>query len=268
MTADEATATPPILTRRLCKCYEDGLDALVDLDLKVERGEIYCLLGANGAGKTTALNLLMSFVQPTSGLAMINGVDVAADPLAARQHAAYLAERVMLFETMSVRQNLEFFGELCGEQRLDDDQANALLELVGLSADAIDRKVRDLSKGMRQKLGLAICIAKGSAALILDEPMSGLDPEACQQMMEMLEQLRKRGRAILMSTHDVFRARELASRVGVLKAGRLIREIEQEQLEHVDLAGLYLDLMKADGEPSQSSMLQSGPVDGEKEGAA
>jgi ABC-2 type transport system ATP-binding protein len=248
----------PIRTRRLCKRYEDGLDALVELDLEVRRGTIYCLLGANGAGKTTALNLLMSFIPPTSGEALINGIDVAADPLAARQHVAYLAENVLLYAGMTALQNLEFFCELCGRYALGRDTAEVLLDQVGLAPEALDRKVRDLSKGMRQKLGLAICMAKGCNALILDEPMSGLDPEASQHMVEVLDCLRSQDRTILMSTHDVFRARQLADRVGILKGGRMIRELDRSELASADLAALYLDLMRAHSGSSGSDGLGTG----------
>jgi ABC-2 type transport system ATP-binding protein len=186
----------------------------------------------------------MGFIRPTSGEAVINGVDVVADPLGARRHAAYLAESVMLYEGMTARQNIEFFCELCGQRRPGGDRCVALLERVGLAPDALDRRVRELSKGMRQKLGLAICLGKGCVAFILDEPMSGLDPEAAQQMMEVLDSLRAEGRAVLMSTHDVFRARELASRVGILKDGRALKVIEGRDLQGVDLSELYLDLMR------------------------
>jgi ABC-2 type transport system ATP-binding protein len=240
----EPVTQVPIQTRRLCKRYEDGLDALIGLDLEVQRGTIYCLLGANGAGKTTALNLLMSFIPPTSGDALINGISVVDDPLSARQHVAYLAENVLLYAGMTALQNLEFFCELCGRYGLGRDTAEALLDQVGLVPEALDRKVRDLSKGMRQKLGLAICMAKGCNAFILDEPMSGLDPEASQRMVEVLGCLRSQDRTILMSTHDIFRARQLADRVGILKGGRMIRELDRPELASADLAALYLDLMR------------------------
>ncbi|HUP21490.1 MAG TPA: ABC transporter ATP-binding protein [Thermoanaerobaculia bacterium] len=232
-----------IETRKLTKEYEPGARALDGLNLEVAEGEVYCLLGANGAGKTTAIHLLLDFISPTSGEALIDGINVARKPLEAKTRVAFLPENVQLYGALSVRQNLGFFCEVYGK-RMEQPELEALLEEVGLPAATLDRRVRHLSKGMRQKLGLAIVAVKGAQNLILDEPLSGLDPEAASSMVGALGRLRDRGTSILMSTHDVFRAKELADRVAILLDGRKILEKTREELRDADLERLYLEYIR------------------------
>ena len=250
----------------LSKRYEDGILALDHLDLKVEAGQIYCLLGANGAGKTTAINLFLNFIEPTEGTARIHGVDVYEDPLEARRYVAYLSENVTLYSNFTARQNLEFFAGLSGRDHLGREQSYAIMEQVGLPERAFEQRVKSFSKGMRQKLGIAIVMVKEAPALMLDEPMSGLDPKAAAELLQTLKTLRDDGRAILMSTHDIFRAKELADLVGIMKEGKKVLESTREDLEHQDLEQLYLDYMRADsGEGPGLRLVDSEPSDGEGE---
>lgn len=230
-------------TRKLTKEYEPGVRALDQLDLEVANGEVYCLLGANGAGKTTAIHLFLDFIRPTSGEAKIDGIIVAHDPLAAKAQVGFLPESVQLYGSLSVRQNLSYFCEIYGK-KMERTEIEDLLKEVGLPVQAVERRVRHLSKGMRQKLGLAIVIAKGARNLILDEPLSGLDPEAASSMVGSLGRLRDRGHCVLMSTHDVFRARELADRVAILLDGKKIVESTREELRGSDLERIYLDYIR------------------------
>lgn len=230
-------------TRKLTKEYEPGVRALDALDLEVANGEVYCLLGANGAGKTTAIHLLLDFISPTGGEALIDGINVAHRPLEAKARVAFLPESVQLYGALSVRQNLTFFCEVYG-RTLEQGELESLLAEVGLPVGTLDRRVRHLSKGMRQKLGLAIVAAKGAQNLILDEPLSGLDPEAASSMVGALGGLRDRGISILMSTHDVFRAKELADRVAILLDGKKVMEKTREELRDEDLERLYLDYIR------------------------
>ncbi len=228
----------------LTKRYEDGQLALDALNLVVGRGEIYCLLGANGAGKTTAINLFLNFIEPTSGRAIINGVDVNRDPLAAKRHVAYVPENVRLYGAFTARQNLDFFAKLAGKRDLKRDDYYMALREVGLQEKAFEQKVKQFSKGMLQKVGLAIAIIKDAPAILLDEPTSGLDPKAAAEFIEILDELRRQGKAILMSTHDIFRAKEIADRVGIMKEGRKVMERTRAGLEREDLQSLYLDYMR------------------------
>ena len=229
----------------LTKRYEDGLLALDHLNLTVREGELFCLLGANGAGKTTTINLFLNFLEPTEGAAIVDGIDVAKDPLAAKRHLAYVSENVMLYENFTARQNLEFFAKLGGKPQVTRDDCTAVLRRVGLQEDAFEKRLRTFSKGMRQKLGIGIAIMKDAMNIVLDEPTSGLDPKAGAEFMALLHILRGEGRAIFMSTHDIFRARESADRVGIMKEGRLLAVRTAEELRQEDLHQLYLEAMEA-----------------------
>lgn len=232
----------------LTKRYEDGVVALDHLRLTVDPGEIYCLLGANGAGKTTAIYLFLHLIEPTFGEARIAGIDVPRDPLAAKEHLAYVSENVRLYDSFTARQNLDFFARLGRDEPLPAEEHERVLRQVGLPETAFDRKVRSFSKGMRQKLGIAIAILRDAPALLLDEPLSGLDPKAAAELVRILRGLRDRGKAILMSTHDIFRARDLADRIGIMKAGKKVFERTREELRHEDLETIYLEYMREPGE--------------------
>lgn len=229
----------------LTKHYEDGLVAVDAINLKVLPGEIYCLLGANGAGKTTTINLFLNFIDPTSGRALINGIDVAKNPLDAKKHLSYVSENVTLYGNFTARQNLDFFARLGGKQKLKKDDYYAVLRQVGLQSKAFEQRVREFSKGMRQKVGIAIAIVKDAPAILLDEPTAGLDPKAAAEFLGILEALRGREKAILMSTHDVFRAKAIADCVGIMKEGRLVMERTRGELQHEDLEAIYLEYMRS-----------------------
>jgi ABC-2 type transport system ATP-binding protein len=225
----------------LTKVYEDGLCALDHVSFSVKAGETFCLLGDNGAGKTTTINLFLGFLEPTEGSALINGIDVKKDPMAAKQHVAFLSDVVMLYPNFTARQNLDFFARLGGKQNLKKDEYYAILRQVGLQEKAFEQKLKGFSKGMRQKVGLAIAIVKEAPAIILDEPTSGLDPKAANEFIAILHQLREQNRAILMSTHDIFRAKEIADTVGIMSEGKLLTIKTREELKHENLEQLYLD---------------------------
>lgn len=230
--------------QNLTKVYEDGLCALDHVSYKVKAGEIFCLLGDNGAGKTTTINLFLGFIDPTEGTALINGIDVTKDPLAAKQHVAYLSDVVMLYPNFTARQNLDFFARLGGRHNLTREDYYNVLRQVGLQEKAFEQKLKGFSKGMRQKVGLAIAIVKEAPGIILDEPTSGLDPKAANEFLEILHQLRAQGRAILISTHDIFRAKEIADTVAIMSEGKVLAVKSKEELQHENLEKLYLDYIQ------------------------
>jgi ABC-2 type transport system ATP-binding protein len=229
----------------LTKRYEDELLALDHLNLEVGDGELFCLLGANGAGKTTTINLFLDFIRPTGGVAEVDGIHVDREPLRAKQRLAYVSENVMLYGNFTARQNLDFFARLAGRPR-SRDEYHMILRRVGLPEKAFEQQVRRFSKGMRQKVGIAIAIVKDAPNVLLDEPTSGLDPKSAAELMTLLRDLRDEGRAILMSTHDIFRAKEHADRVGIMKEGRLVMVRTREELEAEDLERLYLEYMEVE----------------------
>ena len=230
----------------LSKRYEDGILALDHLNLEVHPGEVYCLLGANGAGKTTTINLFLNFIPPTTGTCYIKDIDVTKDPLEAKKYVAFVSENVMLYGNFTARQNLDFFAKLGGKENLTKEDYYQVMRRVSLQEKAFEQRVKNFSKGMRQKLGISIAIIKDAPAILLDEPTSGLDPKAAAEFLEILNELKEEGKSILMSTHDIFRAKEIANRVGIMKEGRLVMERTREELQYEDLVKIYIDYMRAE----------------------
>ncbi len=229
-----------ISAKQLTKHYGDKV-ALDNLTLDIAPGEIFCLLGQNGAGKTTAINCFLGFVQPTSGKAVINDIDVTLQPHESKKHLAYLPEVVMLYPNLTGLENLDYFSRLAGFKH-KKGELQICLETAGLSERDFDRRISTYSKGMRQKVGIAIALAKKAKALFLDEPTSGLDPKASNDFSNLLLQLRNEGVAILMATHDIFRAKDVANRIGIMKDGCLasILDNNRDILQAKEIEELYL----------------------------
>ena len=229
-----------ISAKNLTKHYGDKV-ALDNLTLDIAPGEIFCLLGQNGAGKTTTINCFLSFVQPTSGQAFIKGLDVSQRPVESKKHLAYLPEVVMLYPNLTGFENLDYFSRLAGF-RQEKRELLICLETAGLNEADSRRRVSEYSKGMRQKVGIAIALAKKAKVLFLDEPTSGLDPKASNDFSNLLIKLRNDGVAMLMATHDIFRAKDVATRIGIMKDGRLVNVLDnQKDVMHAkEIEELYL----------------------------
>ena len=230
-----------ITTNNLTKKYGDQT-ALDQLNLNVNEGEIYCLLGANGAGKTTTINLLLGFTQPTSGSAFINQLHVQENRKKTKQFLAYIPENLMLYPCLSAVENLDYFSGIAGK-KLSQTQLKDFLDEAGLESQAFDKRISAFSKGMRQKVGIAIALAKEAKVLLLDEPTSGLDPKASNEFGLLLQNLRKKGVATLMATHDLFRAKEVGTHVGIMKDGQLKKEFILEDITLNELEVFYLNTM-------------------------
>lgn len=218
--------------------------ALHKLDLHVAAGSIYALLGANGAGKSTTVNLFMGFVEATEGEAFINNLPVRAGGRDTKSFIAYIPENVMLYPHLTGVQNLSFFSGLNGKKYSATELAH-LLNRAGLQASAHHQKVGGYSKGMRQKVGIALALAKGAKALFLDEPTSGLDPLASNEFSAILHSLKAEGVAVLMVTHDLFRAKETADVIGIMKEGRLRKEVKAESITASELESLYVQISQS-----------------------
>lgn len=218
--------------------------ALDDVTLRVEPGEIYCLLGANGAGKTTLVNVFLNFVEPSGGQALVDGLDVTREPLTTKQRLAYIPEQVMLYGALSGLENLRYFAALATGREAARNELLQLLARVGLDHNAAARRVATYSKGMRQKVGIAIALAKDAKALLLDEPTSGLDPKAAAEFSQLLRDARDQGVAVLTTTHDLFHAKQTGTRIGIMRQGQLVAQLNSADLSHADLEALYLEHMK------------------------
>lgn len=240
---------PFLHARALSKTF-GAVTALDRLDLEVGAGEIVCLLGANGAGKTTTINLFLGFLQPSSGQAVVDGQIVAQASQETRKRLAYIPEQVALYPTLSGLENLELFDRLSGARRPRRDFI-ALLERAGLDEASARRRAGTYSKGMRQKVGIAIALAKDARALLLDEPLSGLDPAAANAFCVLLEAMKAEGRAVLMATHDVFRSKEVGTRIGIMRSGRLVDMLDARALDARAIERIYLAHMREVGEKSE-----------------
>ena len=166
--------------------------AIHALDLHVPAGDVYALLGPNGAGKTTTINCFLGFLRPDGGRVLINGHDPAIEPEATRRQLAYIPEQVNLYGWFTGVENLAYFAEL-GGRRLSRAEAQSLLDAAGLQTEAFDKPVGGYSKGMRQKVGIAIAMAKQARVLLLDEPTSGLDPRASYEFSRLAGAAARRG---------------------------------------------------------------------------
>lgn len=245
--SNETNDRPMLETIDLTKRYEDGVLALDHVNFQVNRGQTYVMLGANGAGKTTTINLFLNFIEPTQGEAKIDGFVSHEEPLKAKERVAYVSENVMLYPNFTAIQNLDFFARLGGKTEYSKKDYHDVLVRVGLEEESHHKKVKDFSKGMLQKCGIAIAILQDAPAILLDEPTAGLDPKAGHEFIDLLNSLRNEDKAILMSTHDIFRAKTVADIVGIMHEGRLVMQRTRDELEHEDLEELYLQYMSGFG---------------------
>ena len=216
--------------------------ALDALNLTVKEGDIFCLLGANGAGKSTTINLFLNFIDPSEGQATINALDVTEHGKETKQLLSYIPENLMLYPNLTGLENLDFFCGL-GGKRYPKDRLEELLKQSGLQADFIYKRVSSYSKGMRQKVGIALARAKEASVLLLDEPTSGLDPKASNEFSQLLLDMKEKGVATLMATHDLFRAKDTGTRIGIMKEGVLVEQFATDEVSFQDLEKLYLQHM-------------------------
>lgn len=237
----------------LCKRFDEGTLALDALNLKVEGGQIYGLLGATGSGKTTAVRLFLDFIRPTSGRALICGVDANERPREAKCHLSYLGANAMFYDKLSAVENLRFFADLGKRRGTEDEDLAMALRGVRLPESVFRQPVQGFTRGMRQKLGLAIAVVRDAPVVLLDEPIGGLDPQTTADLMEVLTELRARGKAILLTTESLFQVRQLADGLTVLKEGRQVLTLDREELATRNLEDLYLDYMRGGLAPAMGS---------------
>ena len=229
-----------IQLKNIDKKFKDKL-ALDNLSLEVKSGEIYGLLGANGAAKSTTLNLLLGFLTADRG--EINMVDINDSSIIKQDRIGYIPENVNLYPYLTGVENLDYFSKLAGLKFTLEELARFLLE-CGLEEEAFNKSISEYSKGMRQKVGIAIAYAKNAKIYLLDEPASGLDPLSSNELSILLKKMSERGATILMASHDIFRVRETCHKIGILKNGSLVKEMFSKDVSSRELESLYLDYMK------------------------
>lgn len=236
-----------IVFDRLSKSYGE-LVAVRDVSLRVPAGEVYALLGANGAGKTTALRCLATLLEPTGGTASVAGFDIRRDPLEVRRNLGFLAASMGLYQRLTARELLLYFA---GLQGIPDEQcAGRVEEMVVLFdlASFADRLCGKLSTGQRQRVSIARAIIHDPPALVLDEPTLGLDVLSGEVIYQFIDGARSRGRAVLFSTHQMSEVELLADRVGIIAGGALVMEgtIEEilERSGESNLARAFLHIVR------------------------
>ena len=228
--------------KQLTKQYGEHL-ALDSLDLQIGPGEVYCLVGANGAGKTTTISLFLNFISPTSGAALVNDICIAEQPDLAKRHLAYIPETVSLYGQLSGVENLDYFSTLAG-YRLTGNEKLELLERAGLRREDARRRASQYSKGMRQKVGIAIALAKNATAILMDEPTSGLDPQASNEFSQLVKMLGQQQTTVLMATHDLYRAKDIATTIGIMRQGQLVESVKPGDVSHSELEAIALRNMQ------------------------
>ena len=231
-----------ISIQNITKIFNDN-KAVNDLSLAIKEGEIYGLLGHNGAGKSTTINILLGFLQPDSGTATINSIDISSNYNEARKCIGYISENVSLYPYLTGIENLDYFCKLSGK-RLSQSRLSDLLNECGLGNEVQQNRIETYSKGMRQKVGIAIAFAKEAKVYLLDEPASGLDPLASNELSSLLKKLASQGAAILMASHDIFRVRETCDRIGIIKKGELVKEMNTSDFSTNELENIYIDYIQ------------------------
>jgi len=202
--------------------YFNGFPAVNRIDLTVYRGELFGLLGPNGAGKTTLLRILTTLLRPSEGQATVGGYDVVKEASKVRTMIGAVSDKLIMYNLLSARENLRFFGQLYGlrgdflEKRIDE-----LLELVELLSWQ-DKLVGTFSTGMRQRLNIVRAMTQNPSVLFLDEPTLGLDPQSQRFVKDLANELNRRGITIVLTTHDMDEADELCQRIGIMDRGKII----------------------------------------------
>ena len=213
-------ASAIIEVEKLSKAY-GLLPALKRLDFSIDRGEFVLLFGANGSGKSTLLRLLSGLAKPTSGVIRIGGWELPREAMAVRAQIGLVAHRPLLYDNLTASENLDFYGKLYGiEANERAERSRELLRQAGLSRRA-DSLVRTFSRGMKQRLSIARARLHQPDILLLDEPYSGLDQAACKRLDSMLAGAHEAGRTIILSTHQVARAPQIAERALLLSGGKI-----------------------------------------------
>jgi ABC-2 type transport system ATP-binding protein len=226
---------PPIETVRLSKTYDKTVDALVELDLQVDRGEVFGYLGPNGAGKSTTIRLLLGLIRPSSGTATLFGIDTWRRPVEAHERVGYLPGDLRLSDRLTAEEQLESLARLRGG--VDDRLRGELCERLGV---VLDRPIRQLSKGNRQKLGIVQAFMHRPDLVVLDEPTTGLDPLLQSEVRTLIRETARDGRSVFLSSHSLDEVQHVADRVGIIRSGRLtdvdsVERLRERSLRHVTI---------------------------------
>jgi ABC-2 type transport system ATP-binding protein len=242
--------SPVVETKNLTKRYREKL-AVNALSLSVQEGEVFGFLGPNGAGKTTTILMLLGLTEPTSGQLSVCGFNPTLEPLEVKRRVGYLPENPGFYDDISAKENLLYMARL---NRISEKEAHRrtaeVLEQVGLSDDG-RRLVREFSRGMKQRLGIAEVLVKKPSAIILDEPTLGIDPDGAIRILELIKNLnQEHNLTVMLSSHQLQQVQQICSRVGIIVKGRLIVQGEMDELGKAILKGRQWNfLVEVGGNP-------------------
>ena len=229
-------STPAVQIENISKVFpvplrRQRVQAVKNLSLIVEPGQVYGLLGPNGCGKSTTLKILLGLVTPNSGRSLIFGKD--SREYRSRRDVGFLPENPYFYKFLTAAETLAFYGKICGlSGKILATRIDELIELVGLR-DARDRRVGGFSKGMLQRIGLAQALIQDPGLVVLDEPTAGVDPAGSHQIRDLILDLKKRGKTILLTSPLLEQVQEICDRVGIMARGEMIREGALEDLVRV-----------------------------------
>ena len=228
-----------MLSAQALNVERSGQQVLKDVSFSMEQGEVHALLGGNGAGKSTTLLTLLGFLAPISGSAHVQGRSVHGNVSAARQAIAYLPEAATLYGHLNAYENLRYFLSLAKKDTYQP-ALDAALDRVALQAEAREKRMQTYSKGMRQKVAIALAILREAPILLLDEPTSGLDPAAIDDFNGLVRDLAEDGRTILLVTHDVYGACHVADRIHLLHKGELVGTFDRPSgMDRIDTEAVH-----------------------------
>ncbi len=257
-TAGSRDGEPMVRLEGFCKVY-DGHVAVRDLDLEVHRGEIMGIIGPNGAGKTTTFRFLATLLEATSGNAWIDGLSVRQDAREVRRRIGYMPDSFGVYDGMRVWEFLDFFALAYGiSRRRRQTLIDQVLELLDLQSKSKDM-VTSLSRGMKQRLCLAKTLVHDPPLLILDEPASGLDPRARLEITELLRELQRMGKTILISSHILHELRDCCTRLAILERGRLLAQGPVAEILERCSSGLQVEVEVVDGMANLEKTLDGDP---------
>lgn len=217
-----------IKTDSLTKAY-DGVKAVDDLNLVVEKGEVFGFIGPNGAGKTTTIGMMVGLIEPSAGTCLVGGVDATRNPREAKRITGYMPDGVGFYGNLSAAQNLKFFSQFYGmKDAAAEKRIGELLAYVGLNK--VEKPVGTYSRGMKQRLGLAQALLNDPEIVFLDEPTNGLDPQGVIRFRDAIKDLSREGKTIFFSSHILDEVRHVCDTIGIISRGKLVVKGTQEEV--------------------------------------
>ncbi|MGE0763394.1 MAG: ABC transporter ATP-binding protein [Bdellovibrionales bacterium] len=218
--------------------------AVSGVDLEIKAGECVCLLGPNGAGKTTTIMMILGFLQPSGGQITVCSDSVITHQEKARSHISYIPDEVSLYPSLTAYDNLHFFDELLATPKRSKQQIEQISAQIGLYPDALKKKVSTFSKGMKQRLGIAVALLKDSSLFIFDEPTNGLDAVGIREFIQIVATLKGLNKGILVTTHDLLRVKSFATQVVFLRGGKIkARYAKSDLAGSLNLEAEYLKMI-------------------------